>query len=300
MHRAFVYVIRYLAGSRQMDVIEMTAKNRYRDAVYGAAVGDALGVPYEFLTRDTFECKGMVGYGTHGQPAGTFSDDTSMMLALCDSITKLGKVDIDDIRRRFLAWIDGGSYAVGGVVFDYGGTTYRALHKGKGEAGERSNGNGSLMRTAPLAFNGATDDEIRAVSAITHAHPISTEACVCFVKIVRGIVEGNSLAESITLGLPPDGSLDFLADAPAMERSRIRSGGYVLDTLTAAIWCLANTDTFADCVLTAVNLGDDSDTTACVAGALAGAFYGYDAIPAEWVETLRGKDIIEACIGEGA
>ena len=242
-----------------------------RDAVYGLAVGDALGVPFEFEARGSFECLGMVGYGTHGQPAGTWSDDTSMTLATCDSIRVLGRIDPDDMRVRFREWNDEGSYTIDGR-FDIGITTSRALRRGRGFDGERDNGNGSLMRIAPLAYTDATDDEIRAVSAITHAHPTSTEACVDFVKLLRDPK------------LPPAG-----APAPA-------SSGYVVHTYNAALWCAANTSSYRDCVLAAVNLGDDTDTTAAVAGALAGEIYGYEAIPTEWLETLRGKDIIERCL----
>lgn len=119
-----------------------------RDCVYGQAVGDALGVPYEFRARGTFECTGMAGHGSHNQPAGTWSDDTSMALATCDSIRTTGRVD------------------------------------------ERGNGNGSLMRILPLAFTGATDDEVRAVSAITHAHATSCEACVRMVRVARKLIAG--------------------------------------------------------------------------------------------------------------
>lgn len=123
-------------------------KTTLRDCIYGLAVGDALGVPYEFRSRGTFECTDMIGYGTHGQPAGTWSDDTSMTLATCDSIWELGHIDTADMRDKFVSWIARGEYTIDGV-FDYGGTTARALHTGKGGSGERDNGNGSLMRIAP-------------------------------------------------------------------------------------------------------------------------------------------------------
>ena len=268
------------------DMAEITAGARVlRDTVYGCAVGDALGVPYEFLTRGTFECTGMRGFGTHNQPAGTWSDDSSMMLATCDSIRELGRIDTSDMLAKFRAWINNGAYAVDGRVFDYGGTTVAALSSGKGCDGERDNGNGSLMRIAPLAFTDATDDEVREVSAITHAHATSTEACVEFVRLVRLAAEDASAAKT-----------QCEAEVGWELESSISSGGYVLDTLKAAKWCFANTGDYRECVLRAVNLGSDSDTTGAVAGALAGAAYGFDAIPSEWVEALRGKDIIESCL----
>lgn len=256
-------------------------KTTLRDCVYGLAVGDALGVPYEFRPRGTFECTDMIGYGTHGQPAGTWSDDTSMTLATCDSIRELGHIDTADMRDKFVSWIARSEYTIDGV-FDYGGTTARALHTGKGGSGERDNGNGSLMRIAPLAFVDATDDEICEVSAITHAHRTSTESCVTFIELLRSVMDG---------ALP---SWVFqLKDAP--ERG-IRSGGFVRDTLKATTWCFINTNSYEDCVLAAVNLGDDTDTTAAVAGTLAGTAYGIDAIPREWIDTLRGKELIENCL----
>ena len=270
-----------------------------RDAVYGAAVGDALGVPFEFNGRGLFTCTDMVGHGTHDQPAGTFSDDTSMLLGLCDSLRENGgAVDIDDIRSRFRRWLSFGDYAVDGLVFDMGITVSRALRSGQGCCGERDNGNGSLMRTIPLAFTDASNRAIRDVSGITHGHRISEDACVCFVRVAQDLMRGAPLEDAIRANAPAAEEFEFLADVTTWHIDQVKSGGFVLDTLGAAFWCLANTDNYRDCVVTAVNLGSDTDTTACVAGALAGIVYGFDAIPAEWVATLRGKDIIERCLFE--
>ena len=268
-----------------------------RDAVYGAAVGDALGVPYEFKARGTFTCTDMVGHGTHNRPAGTFSDDTSMMLALCDSLrVNGGAVDKHDIYERFRAWLHGGKYAIDGVVFDSGITVSRAIDRKRGMSGVRDNGNGSLMRTIPLAFTEASNRAICDVSAITHAHRISTKSCVCFVRVAQALMVGADLREAIKANVPDGDEFDFLYEVLDWPREQVKSSGFVLDTLGAAFWCLAHTSTYRDCVIEAVNLGDDTDTTACVAGALAGIVYGYDGIPAEWIDCLRGKDIIEECL----
>ena len=253
-----------------------------RDCVYGQAVADALGVPYEFRPRGSFRCTDMVGRGSHNQPAGTWSDDTSMALAICDSYRELGRIDVDDIRERFVRWYREGAYTVDGL-FDIGNATREALERGHGLAGEWDNGNGSLMRTVPLAFTDATDDEVRAVSAITHAHPTSTEACVAMVHIARDLVAGASPA-------------DVAGDVAARPVDEIRSDGFVRHTFDAALWCLANTTSYAECALAAVNLGDDTDTTAAVAGALAGIVYGIEGIPSDWLVKLRGTDVIEACL----
>lgn len=253
-----------------------------RDCIYGQAVGDALGVPYEFRARGSFTCTGMTGHGTHDQPAGTWSDDTSMALAICDSHRELGRIDTDDIRRRFRRWYGEGAYTVDGL-FDVGCTCARAIREGHGMAGGRDNGNGSLMRTLPLAFTPATDDEVRAVSAVTHAHPLSRGLCVELVHVAHRLIVGASPTEAA-------GEHAWLRERPRRE---VRSGGFVRDTFEAALWCLLTTSSYEECVLAAVNLGDDTDTTAAVAGGLAGIAYGEAAIPAGWLSTLRGRDIIE-------
>lgn len=261
-------------------------------AVYGQAVGDALGVPFEFKRRDDFICTDMTGHGMHDQPAGTWSDDTSMTLATLDSLASNGgRVDAGDMLARFRSWLDDGAYTPGGVVFDVGSTTAKAIRIGHGLSGKWDNGNGSLMRIVPLAFTGCTDDDVRTASAVTHANPISTEACVRFVHVARMLLAGET-------------SIDRLSEAAGVKRltvtprSQIASGGFVLDTVRAALWCLATTHCYADCVLAAVNLGDDSDTTASVAGAIAGIRYGLDANP--WRGRLRNTALIERIIDKAA
>ena len=286
-------------------LLEGTLMNRMnptpnlRAVVYGAAVGDALGVPYEFRSRDTFECVDMVGHGSHDMPAGTFSDDTSMLLATCDSIrAKHGGIDCDDMRKRFGDWLYRSRYTPDGVVFDVGNTVSTALAEGEGCGGERSNGNGSLMRIIPLAFTYATDEDIENVSAITHAHALSKRSCVAFVRIARDLMAGKKVEDAIrdVFADEADPLLANLSDIYAWKREDVESSGYVLHTLGASLWCLANAKSYAECVLVAVNLGSDTDTTACVAGALAGIVYGMEGIPKEWLETLRGKDVIERCL----
>ena len=255
-----------------------------RDMVYGSAVGDALGVPFEFRPRDTFECNGMVGYGTYNQPAGTWSDDTSMTIATCESMLWNGKIDTDDMLGNFRRWMLDGAFTPFGYAFDKGNTTQQAIRSGKGLTDEWSKGNGSLMRIAPLAATDCTDDEVRAVSAITHATDLCCDLCVSFVHMLRDVHSAPERAKSIVAEQVAVGG---------RERAGIGSSGYVLDTYEAAAWCFLTTDSYRECVLKAVNLGEDTDTTACVAGALAGAVYGFDAIPREWVNELQALDQIE-------
>ncbi len=227
--------------------------NSLRAIVYGAAVGDALGVPFEFRKRDTFSCTHMVGGGAHGMPAGTFSDDTSLLLATCDSIKAYsGEIETRDMANRFRSWLLEGEYTVDGAAFDVGSATATALKQGRGCAGERSNGNGSLMRIAPLALTDADDAQIVAVSAITHAHSVSTTACVVLVYILRAVRRGVSLSVAIAESVPDDQRFSFLRGIEEKTRDEIQSTGYVLHTLEAALWCALNTESYAECVLAAV------------------------------------------------
>ncbi len=270
---------------------------KMRDAVYGLAIGDALGVPYEFQVRDTFRAAEPIGGGFHGQLAGTFSDDTSMTLATCESLrAKQGAIDADDMRARFLAWLERGIYAIDGAVFDVGITTRRALDAGRGLDGEHDCGNGSLMRILPLTFTEASDGEIAQVSAITHAHPVACRACVAYVHVARDLAAGATVPEAIARIADTAAPFDRLPGIASLEREQIRSGGYVVDTLEATLWCLATTESYRACVLAAVNLGDDTDTVAAVAGGLAGIVYGKEAIPHAWLDTLRGRDLIERAL----
>ena len=257
--------------------------------IYGEAIGDALGVPYEFRERGTFTCTGMVGGGAHRQPAGTYSDDTALMLATLDSLLSCdGTVNEDDMRVRFLAWLDDGKYSADGTVFDVGGATQRALRAGHGMSGERDNGNGSLMRIVPCALFDLSDSDIRRASAVTHAHPISMDACVTLVHVARELIDMVDVREALA-----HNGFDGLWHK---SRNEIESDGFVLHTLEAALWCLCTTHSYADCVVEAVNLGSDTDTTAAVAGALAALVYGFEdegepsGIPEEWMDALRGQE----------
>lgn len=260
-----------------------------RSCIYGLAVGDALGVPYEFCARGTFECTGMVGGGAHGQPAGTWSDDTSMALCICSSIKRLGRIATADIDDMFSRWLEDGEFTCDGHVFDVGVTCERAISTGVPAKSYDECGNGSLMRTAPLAMLNYFDAyKIRDVSAITHAHPVAEWSCVALCDILWTIRNSGTPAKWVLLR-----RYGYIASRPV---EAVKSDGYCEHTLEAALWCFLNTNSYADCVLAAVNLGDDTDTTAAVAGAIAGVYYGFGAIPPKWVDQLRGKAVIDQCI----
>lgn len=271
-----------------------------KDAIIGLAVGDALGVPVEFKRRGSFTVKDMQGYGTHNQPPGTWSDDTSMTIATCASIKRKGCIDYCDLMHCFHEWYDTGAYTVDGTVFDIGSTTFRAInqyHNGGvptrcGMSSASANGNGALMRILPLAFIDSTEEEICNVSKLTHAHEISQKACCIYVDIAKRLLNGEDINDILLL-LSYQVPFNRLLCLASLSEPFIQSSGYVVHTLEAALWCLVNTNTFEQCVLKAVNLGDDTDTTAAVAGGLAGIIYGYDNIPKKWIATLRNVRAIE-------
>lgn len=291
--------------------------------IFGHNVADALGVPVEFVDRkklDKNPVNEMRGFGTYPYPAGTWSDDTSMTLAALDSLSD-GVVDWDDIMIKFGNWLQEGKYTPTGEVFDAGRTCIKSIidyfaHNYKalecGQTNEHSNGNGSLMRILPFVlycfYNRQSNNDIELIhkaSCLTHAHRRSQIACGIYAEIMWQIIE-NPVIESVQTGLSKayeiyNGEDEFKhytrifdKDFSKTDRTLIKSSGYVVDTLEAAIWCLLNTDNYTDCVLKAVNLGDDTDTVAAVAGGMAGALYGYGSIPQEWLDILARRDYIES------
>lgn len=267
---------------------------KLKAAVYGFAVGDALGVPYEFKPRGSFECKGMTGFGTWDQPPGTWSDDTSLVLATCDSIRECGCIDPYDMMRRFAWWRYHGKYTAHGNVFDVGSTTEAAINNYVhgfpvlecGLRDERSNGNGSLMRILPLAFvPNAKLEDVENISKLTHAHAKSIQVCKEFVYICKILLENPYylIPKRITRIKRKD-----LKD--------IVSTGYVVTTLEAALWCFGTSKSYPEAVLRAVNLGGDTDTIAAITGALSGIRWGISAIPKEWVDQLANKKLIDSCL----
>lgn len=284
--------------------------DRAAGALLGLAVGDAVGTTVEFHPRGTFEpLTDMVGGGPFGLRAGEWTDDTSMALALADSLIKRGVADEADMARRFLSWWRRGEYSHNGLCFDIGSTTAAALARfersGNPIAGEMrgdSAGNGSLMRLAPVAIWGlnggdaVTADVARLQSAVTHGAPACLDACEAFAVILRRAIDGEhvDIALAAAAERVPALAAILLADNVGRSASAVQSSGYVLHALDAALWAVANTGDFRSAVLTAANLGDDADTTAAVAGQLAGALYGASGIPAEWLDRLAWRDHIEA------
>lgn len=298
--------------------------NKIKSVVLGHAVGDALGVPVECCTREELEANpvtDMIGFGSHPVPAGCWSDDTSMSLCALDSLAK-GKVDYNEIMQNFARWATSADFTATGEMFDIGRTCLKAIRRYlnsdskdaamSGLDGELYNGNGSLMRIHPFALMAFYNDEIRAewecvienASALTHAHERSKLGCKIYTLILFHLLEEASV-DSVMKALKAAKVMfaentekyhyqRLLTDGfSKLSRDEIKSSGYVVDTLEAAIWCLLTTNDYKTCVLKAVNLGGDTDTVAAVAGGLAGALYGYETIPHKWLETLLRREYIE-------
>lgn len=299
---------------------------RILGGLHGSLIGDALGVPVEFKSRAdrvNDPVTGMRDYGTHGQPKGTWSDDGALLLCAVESLTEKG-FDTQDMGKRFLRWFTHGHWAAHGRVFDIGNATRVALDRislgtpaeKAGGRGEHDNGNGSLMRIlpVPLASSGCDldlfCDRIARASAITHAHDRSKLACVLHGLLVRAHMKGESpaVAHAWAAGEfraryashPELSHFSAILDPNlgSQHESTIQSSGYVLHTLIASIWCLLTTSSFSECVLKAVNLGDDTDTTGCVAGGLAGVFYGMENIPADWMAVLPRQVELHRLFGQ--
>jgi len=307
-----------------------------RAALLGLAVGDALGVPVEFSSRAARRADPVLSmreFGTHQQRAGTWSDDASLTFCLAESLAKAADapVSLPDLSRRFINWLDYGYWTPHGSVFDIGITTREAIYRLKansdlilaGGTDEYSNGNGSLMRILPLAFYqpeaplAERFQLIFDVSAVTHGHIRAAVAGFLYLEMARHLRAGLAPAAAyaqlceavpaqlVQLSIPVREVSHFerilSGRLPDQPETAISSGGYVMHTLEAALWCLLRYDGYAETVLAAVNLGDDTDTTGAVTGGLAGLVYGEAGIPAEWLAVLaRRADIEELAARLGA
>ena len=309
--------------------------NTWKSGIYGLVVGDAMGVPVEFTSgedRRINPVTDMIGYGTYNQPEGTWSDDSSMALATLVSIRDKGKIDYKDIMDRFHDWCMYGAYTPFDEVFDIGIATSRAIMKysngakplESGGKTEWDNGNGSLMRILPVCLYifeqqrdmKLSDDEsidiIHNCSALTHAHLRSKIACGIYYFLVKAILDKDGeLIERLQQGVDnafkyygksTESELDnynrliSLSEFKDTPENQIKSTGYVVYTLEAAIWCLVNSSSYEEVILKAVNLGDDTDTVAAITGGLAGLYYGYDNIPDKWKSKLQKREWIESLL----
>ena len=325
-----------------------------KSGIMGQIVGDALGLPVQFRPRedrDLDPVTDMRGYGAFDMPPGSWSDDSSLILATIDGLAASLKkeerlenlslneiIDYEIIMKNFSRWLNKGEFTPYGFAYDVGGATMdgiRRYDRGteptlSGGIDERDNGNGSLMRILPIAlfihylsqkYSFDEEDEMEAVhnlSSLTHRHRRSQMACGIYVNIALEFLENHdstlSLEELIANGINKskeyycnDASFEnqlhhfdrvFSLNIQNLPRDEIKSGGYCISSLEASIWCILNNENYRDTILEAVNLGYDTDTTACIVGGLAGIYYGYEDIPDDWINQLAKLDYIEELVND--
>lgn len=291
----------------------MKVQDRILGALWGGLVGDALGVPFEFRSREELKQEKlfeMIGYGTWNQPPGTWSDDGSLMLCTVEGLIE--DLNIQKLASLFLKWKTEGYWSARGEVFDIGNTTSHSLDlfargvsaENSGMKEENSNGNGSLMRILPVGLRYYKEEgekifhHAAIISSITHGHERSKIACGIYSLLVADLLNGEDPGKSLEriiqfinhkgLWKNEEQAFQRLKEQTfrSLREENIFSSGYVIHTLEASIWCLLNTSNFREAVLSAVRLGGDTDTTGIVTAGLAGAYYGISEVPKEWIQKL--------------
>ncbi|WP_312934316.1 ADP-ribosylarginine hydrolase Tri1 [Pseudomonas sp.] len=283
-------------GARRLDAAQ--ALDRAQGALLGLAIADAVGTTLEFQPRDRNHVHDMVGGGPFQLAPGEWTDDTSMALALADTYLSHGAFDYDTYAKALLRWYRHGENSANGRCFDIGNATREALHgwevQGKHWPGNReasSAGNGSLIRLAPTALFhrhslSATWHGSAAQSEVTHRAEEAIQCCQLFGAQLHLALNGADKHDALAplvCALSPRPLIINAGEYKTKSRDQIRSSGYVVDTLEAALWAVWHTDNFRDAVLLAANLADDADSVAATAGQLAGALYGVSGMPADWV-----------------
>lgn len=288
-----------------------------RDGIYGGAIGDAFGVPFEFWDSKKIKYKiknYMTGNGTHNQPKGTWSDDTSLTLCLLDNIER--EIDYKIIMDSFVQWYKFGKYTSNGDCFDIGRGTRIAINRfiqgvspiKCGSKRISNNGNGSLMRMLPVIYyfyccNQEIQREVvHNICSLTHGHKISLMVCDMYVSFGYRLLCGmnmelayrQAIEETISYWGEYDvQDINELFNVFNTKYNELSGSGYVVTTLQSVVWCLLNTKSYEECILKCVKIGGDTDTIASVAGGLAGIVYGKEAIPKTWLSDLRNKELIE-------
>jgi ADP-ribosylglycohydrolase len=303
--------------------------DKIKKGILGVLIGDALGLPVQFNDRAWFTkhpLTTMIGNGVFNKPLGSWSDDGSLTLALASSLTH--GYDLENIMKEFEEWLFYGKYTQEGQAYDMGQTTMNSImnyHRGVpvSKCGGKTyddNGNGSLMRILPLVFylrakygkyftdNAQAMKIIHEVSALTHAHELAKMSCGIYLSIANELCNGEPLRIGIELGIQKAmlyyggdpiykkvySEFDRLQDIETFEKlsaTHIGSSGFVKDTLEASLWCLLNSSSYQEAVLMAVNLGNDTDTTAAVCGGLAAL--SYELLPLDWINALYGIEQVD-------
>jgi ADP-ribosylglycohydrolase len=295
--------------------------DRYRGCLLGLAVGDALGTTLEFKSPGTFEpISDMVGGGPFQLEPGQWTDDTSMALCLAESLIECDGFDPEDQMQRYVRWYREGYLSSNGDCFDIGDTCRHALHAFEdtgepfsGSTASNTAGNGSIMRLAPVAMRWASQpltamDLAGRSSRTTHGTPAAVDGCRLLAAYLVGALSGVAkddllasagwTAEILQQTGPLTPKIAAIAEGSFEQKQppEIRGTGYVVDSLEAALWALAGSESFEEGALMAVNLGNDADTTGAVYGQIAGAYYGVDEIPSAWLDKLTMREKIEDLI----
>jgi ADP-ribosyl-[dinitrogen reductase] hydrolase len=285
-----------------MTNIDSELLNRARGCVVGAAIGDALGMPLEFrLRRPLIDM--VVDMESGRLPAGSFTDDTEMALALAESLLVYQPLDPADLADRFLAWYRANPADIGthtravlshidhGMPWDVAAATVQQQHP-------EAAGNGSVMRCWPAAvveWNHMEDLVIDSwqQSRVTHMHRDCTTACTFINVMIANMLRGTLLDASFEVAKASvrvtPAMWTALDNLPTLRRGDLSNSGWVLHTLESALWGLFNFNSFEETVIQVANLGNDADTAASVVGALAGARYGLESIPVRWLAALHGE-----------
>jgi ADP-ribosyl-[dinitrogen reductase] hydrolase len=305
----------------------MIEKSKLRGGIYGLLLGDAAGVPYEFNPpgdlapyADRIDMVPPAGFRrTYSVPVGTWSDDGALALCLLESLAESGGHDPIDQARRMVAWLDEGHLAVDNHVFDVGVATRQALDQarsllavgaspvGRGLTHEMSAGNGTLMRILPLALlhDGSDEELVRMAmehSGLTHAHPLCLACCGIYCLWARHLAGGLDDPFEAAVGKFRGSVRDDPAVVAALRvieewEGKTPSGtGFVVDTLYSARHALEAGTDFKGVIRRSILLGNDTDTTAAVAGGLAGVAYGLGGLPEDWMALLRGKEVVESIL----
>lgn len=300
------------ANAELMEEIEKERKDKALGAFWGLIVGDALGAAVEFKKRDSFKkLTAMRSGGPHGLKAGFWTDDSSLALCLAQSLIE-HNFDLKDQLKKYLSWYQEGYLSSTGKTFGVGANTAKSLEyfakkKELPPQSDRAAGNGSLMRLAPIPiffrndFTEAVEFSGRS-SLSTHNNIMAVDSCRYFGGLLQQFINSRLEMDAFKIKVIKDTAVDLeldervikaAADAFKKKRAEIRSDGFVINTLEAALWSFLNTNNFSEAVLKAVNLGHDTDTVGAVTGQLAGAYYGFNSIPEKWLNKLARLDLIK-------
>jgi ADP-ribosyl-[dinitrogen reductase] hydrolase len=294
-----------------VKVLEVSgASDRVTGCLVGLAVGDALGAPVEFKRRGTFApVTGMRAGGYFRLPAGAWTDDTAMALCLAQSLLAVPDFSELDLLERFWRWLEHGENTSTGRALGVGQNTFRTLSNFRRTGalaappnGNRSDGNGALMRMAPVACRYWRKPELARSIAVrqsrtTHHSALSEAACELQAELLTGLIAGSRWDDCVASvrqeTWPPEIEAILARDWLAMADADVNASGYVVNTLEAALWATHTSEGFSEAVLKAVNLGDDADTVGAVTGQLAGARFGMASIPPEWFAQLVDGEVIK-------